>query len=140
MQGKANIQIRFEPETSKNKPCGGYTSTRKLIVQVLQCLDLTLKNGACDPYAIVCVTYTNSKQISKRTKVRKKTTNPQFDEVFTFYNTTDDNLCNGDSEICELQVSMWHDTPGIGDDVFLGEVRVQLRGMQQQNSAHRNAW
>lgn len=108
---------------------------------MLQCLDLTLKNGACDPYALVCVTYTNGKRISKRTKVRKKTTNPHFDEEFTFYNCDGkDNMCDSDAEICELQVSIWHDTPGISDDVFLGEVRVQLRGMQQQNSAHRNAW
>nr|CAI5844234.1 unnamed protein product [Callosobruchus analis] len=150
VQGKANIQIKFEPDINKNKPCS-FNSPRKLIVQVVQCLDLTLKNGACDPYALVTVMYTNGKRISKRTKVRKKTTSPQFDEVFTFYNSggvssTDDSKeissPNGEdpAEICELQVSIWHDSPGISDDVFLGEVRVQLRGMQQQNSAHRNAW
>ncbi|KAG5900731.1 hypothetical protein JTB14_038249 [Gonioctena quinquepunctata] len=142
VQGKANIEIKFEPELNKNNPMCGYSTTRRLIVKVGGCLDLTLKNGSCDPYALVCVTYTNGKRISKRTKVRKKTTSPQFDEVFTFHSSEGgkDILCEGDSEICELQVSIWHDTPGISDDVFLGEVRVQLRGMQQQNSAHRNAW
>lgn len=144
VQGKANIEIRFEPEFenvfNKNKP-SGYSTNRRLLVQVVKCLDLTLKNGACDPYALVLVTYTNGKRISKRTKVRKKTTSPQFDEVFTFYNSEGrDNMCESDSEICELHVSIWHDTPGMSDDVFLGEVRVQLRGMQQQNAAHRNAW
>lgn len=139
VQGKANIEIRFEPELNKNTGCN---TPRRLLVRVLQCLDLTLKNGACDPYALVCVTYTNGKRISKRTKVRKKTTNPHFDEEFTFYNCEGgrDTICDTDAEICELHVSIWHDTPGISDDVFLGEVRVQLRGMQQQNSAHRNAW
>lgn len=138
VQGKANIEIQFEPELNKND---GYNTPRRLIVRVLQCLDLTLKNGACDSYAVVWVTYTNSKKCSKRTKVRKKTTNPHFDEKFTFYNCEGkDNGCDSDAEICELQVSIWHDTRGISDDVFLGEVRVQLRGMQQQNSAHRNAW
>ncbi|CAH1118062.1 unnamed protein product [Phaedon cochleariae] len=132
VQGKANIEIRFEAEAN---------ATRRLLVRVVQCLDLTLKNGACDPYALVCVTYTNGKRISKRTKVRKKTTSPQFDEIFTFFNSEGrDIMCESDSEICELHMSIWHDTPGISDDVFLGEVRVQLRGMQQQNSAHRNAW
>ncbi|CAH1105681.1 unnamed protein product [Psylliodes chrysocephalus] len=131
VQGKANIEIKFEAEANK----------RRLLVQVVRCLDLTLKNGSCDPYALVCVTYTNGKSVSKRTKVRKKTTSPQFDEIFAFSNYDGkDTMCEGDAEICELHVSMWHDTPGIGDDVFLGEVRVQLRGMQQQNSAHRNAW
>lgn len=139
VQGKANIEIQFEPELNRND---GYSTPRRLLVRVLQCLDLTLKNGACDPYALVCVTYTNCKRISKRSKVRKKTTNPHFDEEFTFYNCEGgrDTMCDSDAEICELQVSIWHDTPGISDDVFLGEVRVQLRGMQQQNSAHRNAW
>ncbi|KAJ8916711.1 hypothetical protein NQ315_013915 [Exocentrus adspersus] len=145
VQGKANIEIRFESEfehgfNNKHKT-SSYSSCRKLLVQVVKCLDLTLKNGACDPYALVSVTYTNGKRISKRTKVRKKTTSPQFDEVFTFYNSDGrDNVCESDSEICELHVSIWHDTPGMSDDVFLGEVRVQLRGMQQQNAAHRNAW
>ncbi|XP_072382255.1 GTPase-activating protein [Diabrotica undecimpunctata] len=134
VQGKVNIEIKFDTEANVYK--------RRLLVQVVRCLELTLKNGSCDPYALVCVSYTNGKSISKRTKVRKKTTSPQFDEVFPFSNFDGgkDSMCEGDAEICELHVSMWHDTPGIGDDVFLGEVKVQLRGMQQQNSAHRNAW
>ncbi|CAH0558267.1 unnamed protein product [Brassicogethes aeneus] len=140
VQGKANIEIKFEPIYSKHNPT--YTSNRKLLVRVPKCLDLTLKNGSCDPYAQVKVSYTNGKSVSKRTKVRKKTREPQFDEVFQFLNSDekDSMLCSGDCEICELNVSIWHDTPGIGDDVFLGEVRVQLRGNQQQNAAHQNAW
>ncbi|XP_056648624.1 GTPase-activating protein [Diorhabda sublineata] len=133
VQGKANIEIKFDTESSK----------RRLLVQIVRCLDLTLKNGSCDPYALVCVSYTNGKSVSKKTKVRKKTTSPQFDDVFAFSNFDGggkDSMCDGDAEICELHVSMWHDTPGISDDVFLGEIKVQLKGMQQQNSAHRNAW
>jgi Ras GTPase-activating protein 3 len=49
-----------------------YSRNDRLLVQVVKCLDLTLKNGACDPYAVACVTYTNRKTVSKRTKVRKK--------------------------------------------------------------------
>ncbi|XP_030766634.1 GTPase-activating protein isoform X2 [Sitophilus oryzae] len=137
VQGKANIEIRFEHIFARNKNLSFSTNTKKLFVKVSECLDLTLKNGACDPYALVCVTYTNGKRLSKRTKVRKKTTNPQFEEEFSF-NSCEDS--DGDSEVCELLVSIWHDTPGMSDDVFLGEVKVQLRGHQQQNAAHRKAW
>ncbi|XP_050309453.1 GTPase-activating protein isoform X2 [Anthonomus grandis grandis] len=137
VQGKANIAIKFEPVINQgNKYCCDVI-TRKLLVQVVECLDLTLKNGTCDPYALISVTYTNGKRHSKKTKVRKKTTRPQFEEVFSF-NCFDDS--DHEVEICELLVSIWHDTPGINDDVFLGEVRVQLRGFQQQNAAHPNAW
>ncbi|KAJ8950518.1 hypothetical protein NQ318_015262 [Aromia moschata] len=106
VQGKANIEIKFEPEFetifNKSKP-SSYSSNRRLLVQVVKCLDLTLKNGACDPYALVCVTYTNGKR-------------------------RDNMMCESDSEICELHVSIWHDTPGMSDDVFLGEVRCTVTG------------
>lgn len=144
VQGKANIEIHFENTFSKNRQ---YSSNKRLNVRVVECVDLPLKNGSCDPYAAVCVTYTNGKRIQKRTKVRKKTTSPRFEEVFVFEGCEErdrDVVCgvysDGDVEICELQVSIWHDTPGMGDDVFLGEVKVQLRGMQQQNAAPANAW
>lgn len=141
VQGKANIELKFTtPSKNDPKTKGG----PRLSVQVVQCLNLTLKNGACDPYALACVTYTNGKRVSKRTKVRKKTTCPQFDEVLVFDSCEgrdkDGGLCGllGEVEICELNVSLWHD--GMGGDVFLGEVKVQLSGVQQQNAAPRNAW
>lgn len=56
----------------------------KLSIRVIECSELTKKNGQCDPYAIVSVFYSNGKKVSKRTKVKKKTVNPQFDECFTF--------------------------------------------------------
>ncbi|XP_060517698.1 GTPase-activating protein [Cylas formicarius] len=136
VQGKANIEIKFEP-VYNNRSRSNYGANKKLSVRIVECRDLTLKNGACDPYALVSVTYTNGKRVSKRTKTRKKTTNPQFEEVFSF-NSSEDS--DSETEICELLVSLWHDTPGMSDDVFLGEVRVQLRGLQQQNAAHPQAW
>lgn len=144
VQGKANIEISFEPVINRNKTF----NTKQLRIKVIECTDLTLKNGSCDPFALVSVVYTNGKRQTKRTKVRKKTVSPQFDEVFYFENY-DERERDKDSytvspetevEICELQVSIWHDSPGMSDNVFLGEVRVQLRGLQQQNAAPRNAW
>lgn len=146
VQGKANIEIKFEPINQQQST--NILTNRKLLVRVIECLDLTLKNGSCDPYALVAVTYTNGKRITKRTKVRKKTTRPQFEEVFTFFNNCDEKdyyyttVNNGicDVEICELHVSLWHETPGMSENEFLGEIKVQLRGLQQQNAAHQNAW
>ncbi|KAF7282506.1 ras GTPase activating protein 1 isoform X2 [Rhynchophorus ferrugineus] len=136
VQGKANISIKFEPVCIRCKNTSYTIPNKKLVVKVLECLDLTLKNGACDPFVVVTVTYTNNKQIAKRTKVRKKTTNPKFEEEFSF-STCEDSDSN--AEVCELLVSIWHDTPGMSDNVFLGEVKIQLKG-HQQSVPHQDAW
>jgi len=52
--------------------------------RVIECSELTIKNSSCDPFATVTVIYSNGKQISKRTKVRKKTSSPYFNETFIF--------------------------------------------------------
>lgn len=52
--------------------------------RVIECSELTIKNGSCDPFATVTVIYSNGKQISKRTKVKKKTASPYFNETFVF--------------------------------------------------------
>lgn len=51
---------------------------------VLECSDLSLKCGACDPFAMVTMVYSNGKEETKRTKVKKKTNSPKFDESFVF--------------------------------------------------------
>jgi len=52
--------------------------------RIIECSELTIKNGSCDPFATVTVIYSNGKQISKRTKVKKKTASPRFNETFVF--------------------------------------------------------
>jgi C2 domain. len=52
--------------------------------RLIECSDLTIKNGNCDPFAIVTMCYSNSRQESKRTKVKKKTVSPHFDEALVF--------------------------------------------------------
>lgn len=54
------------------------------VFRLIECNELTLKNGACDPFATVTVKYSNGKQESKKAKVKKKTSSPHFDETFTF--------------------------------------------------------
>lgn len=140
VQGKANIFVSFEPPFGK--------SHQQLFVKVVECTELTLKNGSCDPYALVSALYSNGKKESKRTKVRKKTASPQFDEAFYFgsYDERDKDKefyigPDSDTEICELHVSLWHDSRGMNEDVFLGEVRIQLRGaQQQQHASNKSVW
>ncbi|GLV39157.1 Ras GTPase activating protein 1 [Carabus blaptoides fortunei] len=148
VQGKANIEIKFEPVLDRNGR-EVFSCNKRLRVRVMECSELTLKNGSCDPYALITVTYSNGKRSTKRTKVRKKTVNPQFEEMFEFDNyderekdrDTTYTVCpESEVEICELSVSIWHDSPGMADDVFLGEVRIPIRGQQQQNAAASNAW
>jgi len=45
-----------------------------------------------------------------------------------------------DVDFSELRVVLWHDSPGMADDVFLGEVRIPLRGPQQQQFAASSKW
>ena len=52
--------------------------------RLIECSDLTIKNGNCDPFAIVTMCYSNSREESKRTKVKKKTVSPHFDEALVF--------------------------------------------------------
>lgn len=46
--------------------------------------ELAITNGNCDPFADVTVRYTNDKTETQRTKVKKKTNSPVFDEAFAF--------------------------------------------------------
>lgn len=149
VQGKANIKISYEDVRNLKNKSSSYSSRTQLIVQIVECVELTLKNGSCDPFALVTVVYSNGKKVTKRTKTRKKTVSPKFDEEFCFCNyderekerDTAYTVCGDcDVEISELHVSLWHDTPGMSGDVFLGEVRIPLREAQQHKPAHNNAW
>lgn len=178
----------------------------KVIVRVPECVDLPKKNGTCDPYVVCTALYSNNRQISKRTKLRKKTVNPEFDEVMSFEACIDcdnattstsicknagvqqllttfdsntglttignvNNSCNsttttttttitnnpadnnninnthhsthsqkgysiypisGGTELYEITVTLWHDASGMSDKVFLGEVKIPIRNVLQQ--------
>lgn len=147
VQGKVNIEIQFDSVISKNDT---FNATSRMTVKVTECVDLTLKNGNCDPYAQVTVTYSNVKKLTKRTKVKKKTSCPQFDDIFVF----DTSECGGsrcsdsgggysvssEGEVCEVCVTLWHDMGMGGEDLFLGEVRIPLRANATQQLVSNNAW
>lgn len=153
----ANAELSLwnsQPKKSNNYVLDTLSSFRvksRVSVRVVECVDLAKKNGNCDPYVIVTAVYTNKKKIQKRTKCRKKTTNPVFDDVLYFDLSID---CDSKSmsgnnvytvapldgaDLFELLVSAWHDV-GMGENVFLGEVKIPIHGKQQQNSLQPDAW
>lgn len=123
----------------------------RVTIKVVECLELAKKNGNCDPYVVVTAIYTNKRKIVKRSKSRKKTINPKFDETMNFDLSID---CDSKSmmgnnvytvapldgaDLFELSVTAWHDV-GMGEDVFLGEIKIPIHGKQQQNAIKSDAW
>ncbi|XP_014283177.1 ras GTPase-activating protein 3 [Halyomorpha halys] len=131
VQGKVHLDINFERPTDEN-------GVEKLIVKVSECNDLTLCHGCCDPFATIAVRLTSGRVETRRTRVRKKTNSPQFDEKFTFelrsWRKNSDSRYNvaDVGDWCELVITLYHD--GGSSQFFLGEVRVPL-GQNIQQSA-----
>ncbi|KAL0281475.1 UNVERIFIED_CONTAM: hypothetical protein PYX00_002454 [Menopon gallinae] len=141
VQGKCQIAIKFENNSDN-------AGEDKVTVRLIECSDLTLKGGSCDPFAIVTMVYSNGKEDSKRTKVKKKTNSPKFDETFTFELPTgngkqgqnhDRENSERDIEFREVRVTLRHDSPGMSDNLFLGEVRIPLQYRVNQQYGI-NAW
>lgn len=139
----------------------------RVTIRVPECTDLPKKNGTCDPYVVCTALYSNKRQISKRTKLRKKTVNPEFDESMSFDLSIDGDSSTstkstqydsssgggtinsnkaytiypvGGADLCEITVAVWHDASGMSDKVFLGEVKLPMRNKQQQASIQPSAW
>ncbi|XP_023955040.2 GTPase-activating protein [Bicyclus anynana] len=109
--------------------CAARVGPDTIRLRVLECSELTTKNGQCDPFALVTLLYSNGRRVERRTKPRKKTVNPQFDEIFCFDLVMEADPKDKDGSqtagvACEARVSVWHDA---ATPVFLGEVRLQLR-------------
>ncbi|XP_063697126.1 GTPase-activating protein [Culicoides brevitarsis] len=141
---KANILESLSALRIETKP--------RIILKLTECIDLARKNGSCDPYAVVTAFYSNKRKVVKRTKVKKKTVNPAFNEIMCFDLSVDSNESKHDSnsaytvaplggaDLSEITITLWHDSPVMGDDVFLGEIKLQVRGKQQQNALQPCAW
>lgn len=76
-QGKIHLNVNFE--RNRNDEYGD-----RLHVQIFEACDLTMVNANCDPFVEVTVKFANGKQETHRTKVKKKTNCPVFDEEFVF--------------------------------------------------------
>ncbi|XP_039485712.1 GTPase-activating protein isoform X2 [Drosophila santomea] len=136
-------------------------------IKVPACVDLAKKQGTCDPFVVCTAHYSNKHQVTRRTKQRKKTVDPEFDEAMYFdlhidadagsTNTTGSNRSTGSLEssgnkgyaiyplggadLVEIVVSIWHDAHGaMSDKVFLGEVRLPMLNKQEQQAISPSAW
>lgn len=124
---------------------------QRIQVKLKACQGLTRKNNQCDSYAIVSAIYTNKRKITRRTKVRKKTVNPTFDDVFEFnlydfthgsHGTSDSKIYTvtpfGGNDLNEIEIQLWH-SAGMAEDLFLGEVKLSARGKQELQHLQKSA-
>ncbi|XP_060819469.1 ras GTPase-activating protein 3 isoform X3 [Bombus pascuorum] len=140
VQGKAHLELALQPQIGYAQP--------KLTVRIIECSELTVKNSGCDPFATVTVNYSNGKQVLKRTKIKKKTISPYFNETFVFEPEITESKEKDIShyplergEVGEVVVGLWHASSGMGEQpAFLGEVRVTLKGLQKQPTNTTTAW
>uniref|UniRef100_A0A671QEJ3 RAS p21 protein activator 3 n=1 Tax=Sinocyclocheilus anshuiensis TaxID=1608454 RepID=A0A671QEJ3_9TELE len=143
VQGKVHLELRLsEVITDSGVVC------HKLATRVLECQDLPIVNGQCDPYAAVSLLGL-SRSEAKKTKVKRKTNNPQFDEVFFFEVTKPLSYTKRQFDVEEddvdklavntvLRVDLWNASNLKFGDEFLGEVRMPLKVLGQ--SGVHDAW
>ncbi|MPC27319.1 Ras GTPase-activating protein 3 [Portunus trituberculatus] len=164
VQGKVHVEVRLIMVRHLNDCCPQHM----MEVKILESSDLAVINGSCDPFASVTMVYTNRKQEMKRTKAKKKTISPCFDETFRFeYNfpyieLLDSHCCfsspqqsshrvgsqdrethmyslvDDDAGFMEVRVALWHDSPAVFGNVFLGEVKIPVTEMGAYEE--RDAW
>uniref|UniRef100_A0A8B9R2T7 RAS p21 protein activator 3 n=1 Tax=Anas platyrhynchos TaxID=8839 RepID=A0A8B9R2T7_ANAPL len=119
VQGKVHLELRLsEVITDTGVVC------HKLATRVLECQGLPIVNGQCDPYATVTLAGP-SRSEAKKTKVKKKTNNPHFDEVFYFE--------VGISKE-RVIIDLWNASNLKFGDEFLGELRLPLKFLRQSSS------
>ncbi|XP_075057719.1 ras GTPase-activating protein 2 [Mixophyes fleayi] len=139
VQGKVHLELKLNELITDNG------SVQQLMVHILECEGLPLVNGqSCDPYASVSLVGP-SRNDQKKTKVKKKTSNPQFNEKFYFEVTRSSSYTKKsqfqveeeDIEKLEVRVDLWNNG-NLAQDVFLGEIRISVRVLRS-DSSHR-AW
>ncbi|XP_063068372.1 ras GTPase-activating protein 3 [Engraulis encrasicolus] len=140
VQGKVHLELRLsEVITDSGVVC------HKLATRVLECQDLPIVNGQCDPYAAVSL-LGPSRSEAKKTKVKRKTNSPQFDEVFYFevtrplsYSTKRQfDVEEEDVDKLALRVDLWTASNLKFGDEFLGGVQVPLKVLG--NDGVHDAW
>nr|XP_036212745.1 uncharacterized protein LOC106619569 isoform X3 [Bactrocera oleae] len=95
-----------------------------LEIHVVRCKDLAavdVKRNRSDPYVKVYLLPDKSKAGKRKTKVKKHTLNPIFDEILRFH------MPISSLESRTLWLTVWH-SDMFGRNDFLGEVSVSLQG------------
>ncbi|RXN01967.1 Ras GTPase-activating protein 3, partial [Acipenser ruthenus] len=140
VQGKVHLELRLsEVITDSGVVC------HKLAARVIECHGLPIVNGQCDPYATVTL-LGPSRSEAKKTKVKRKTNNPQFDEVFYFEVTrplsytrrSHFDIEEEDVDKMAVRIDLWNASNLKFGDEFLGEIKIPLTVLGQ-SSVH-EAW
>ncbi|KFM63564.1 Synaptotagmin-like protein 5, partial [Stegodyphus mimosarum] len=104
--------------------------TGTLEINVKECRNLAAvdtKKNRSDPYVKVYLLPDRTKSGKRKTKVKKHTLNPVFDELLKF------NVTVSELEIRTLWLSVWH-SDRFGRNDFLGEVMLPLGSEMFENS------
>uniref|UniRef100_A0A803TUA0 RAS p21 protein activator 3 n=1 Tax=Anolis carolinensis TaxID=28377 RepID=A0A803TUA0_ANOCA len=122
VQGKVHLELRLSEVITDT---------------VLECQGLPIVNGQCDPYATVTLAGPYRSE-AKKTKVKKKTNNPQFDEVFYFEVDIQSHIFShiytySLTSLC-CRVDLWNASNLKFGDEFLGELRLPLKCLRQSSS------
>ncbi|XP_059622132.1 uncharacterized protein LOC132265448 isoform X2 [Phlebotomus argentipes] len=100
-----------------------------LEIHIVQCKELAAVDGKrnrSDPYVKVYLLPDKSKSGKRKTKVKKHTLNPFFDEVLKFH------MSISSLESRTLWLTVWH-SDMFGRNDFLGEVLINLQGKMFDN-------
>uniref|UniRef100_A0A673AI19 RAS p21 protein activator 3 n=1 Tax=Sphaeramia orbicularis TaxID=375764 RepID=A0A673AI19_9TELE len=132
VQGKVHLELRLSEVITDSG-----VINHKLATRVLECQGLPIVNGQCDPYAAVSL-LGPSRSEAKKTKVKRKTNNPQYEEVFYFevtrplsHTKRQFDVEEEDVDKLALRVDLWNASNLKFGDEFLGGVRVPLRVLGQ---------
>uniref|UniRef100_A0A8C2X8V5 RAS p21 protein activator 3 n=1 Tax=Cyclopterus lumpus TaxID=8103 RepID=A0A8C2X8V5_CYCLU len=127
VQGKVHLELRLSE-----------VITDSGVINHKLCQGLPIVNGQCDPYAAVSLLGPSRSDQAKKTKVKRKTNNPQFEEVFYFevtrplsYTKRQFDVEEEDVDKLALRVDLWNASNLKFGDEFLGGVRVPLRVLSQ---------
>nr|XP_054390775.1 ras GTPase-activating protein 3 [Pongo abelii] len=136
VQGKVHLELQLsEVITDTGVVC------HKLATRIVECQGLPIMNGQCDPYATVMLAGP-FRQEAKKMKVKRKTNNPQFDEVFYFEVTRPCSYSKKshfdfeeeDVDKLEIRVDLWNASNLKFGDEFLGELKIPLKVLRQSSS------
>uniref|UniRef100_A0A672RE08 RAS p21 protein activator 2 n=1 Tax=Sinocyclocheilus grahami TaxID=75366 RepID=A0A672RE08_SINGR len=140
VQGKVHLEMKLNELITENG-----SICQQLVVQIIACQGLPLISGQnCDPYATVTLVGP-ARSDQKKTKVKKKTSDPQFEETFHFEVTRSSSykgrshfhVEEEDIEKLEIKVELWNNG-NLAQDVFLGETRISVKILRNDH-IHR-AW
>ncbi|XP_026988385.1 ras GTPase-activating protein 2 isoform X2 [Tachysurus fulvidraco] len=128
VQGKVHLEMKLNEVITDNRPV-----SLSLQVRIIECQGLPLISGqSCDSYASVTL-IGPARSDQRKTKVKKKTSDPHFDETVYFevsrpsnYNRKNFQVEDEDIEKLEIKVELWNNG-NLAQDVFLGETRVSVK-------------